>query len=84
MSPSLWCCRYSAASRQSFSLLYLGYALAALLPSIAIAIRRLHDTGKSGWMILVGLIPLVGPIILIVFYVQASDGPNEYGTGSED
>jgi uncharacterized membrane protein YhaH (DUF805 family) len=35
-------------------------------------------------MILVGLIPLVGPIILIVFYVQASDGPNEYGTGPED
>ena len=67
-----------------FFVLYLGYALAALLPSIAIAIRRLHDTGKSGWMILVGLIPLVGPIILIVFYVQASDGPNEYGTGPED
>jgi uncharacterized membrane protein YhaH (DUF805 family) len=67
-----------------FFLLYLGYALAVLLPSVAIAIRRLHDTGKSGWMILVGLIPLVGVIILIVFYVQASDGPNEYGTGPED
>ena len=48
------------------------------------AIRRLHDSGKSGWMILLGLIPFVGFIILIVFYVQPSDGPNEYGSGPED
>ncbi len=67
-----------------FLLLYVVYALAVLLPSIAIAIRRLHDTGKSGWMILLGLIPFVGFIILIVFYVQPSDGPNEYGQGPED
>jgi uncharacterized membrane protein YhaH (DUF805 family) len=67
-----------------FFVLYIVYALAVMLPSIAIAIRRLHDTGKSGWMILLGVIPFVGFIILIVFYVQASDGPNEYGTGPED
>jgi uncharacterized membrane protein YhaH (DUF805 family) len=67
-----------------FFLLYLVYGLAVILPSIAIAIRRLHDTGKSGWMILLGLIPFVGFIIMIVFYVQASDGPNQYGTGPED
>ena len=67
-----------------FFLLYSLYALAVLLPSLAIAIRRLHDTGKSGWMILLGLIPFVGFIILIVFYVQPSDGPNAYGQGPED
>jgi uncharacterized membrane protein YhaH (DUF805 family) len=67
-----------------FLILYFIYALAVLLPSLGIAIRRLHDTGKSGWMILLGLIPFVGFIILIVFYVQASDGPNEYGSGPED
>ena len=67
-----------------FLLLYFAYGLAVILPSIAIAIRRLHDTGKSGWMLLIGLIPLVGFIVMIVFYVQASDGPNEYGTGPED
>ena len=44
------------------------YSLAVLLPSIAIAIRRLHDIGKSGWWLLLGLIPVVGWIILIVFY----------------
>ena len=57
------------------------YWFAVIIPSIAIAVRRLHDTGRSGWMILLGLIPLVGSIILIVFYVQPSDGPNEYGAG---
>ena len=67
-----------------FLLLYIGYALAVLLPSIAIAIRRLHDTGKSGWFLLIGLIPLVGAIILIVFYIQPSVGANAYGAGPED
>jgi uncharacterized membrane protein YhaH (DUF805 family) len=67
-----------------FLILYFVYALAVFLPSLAIAVRRLHDTGKSGWMILLGLIPLVGFIILIVFYVQPSDGPNEYGSGPQD
>ena len=60
------------------------YLLALLIPSLAIAVRRLHDTGKSGWFILFGLIPIVGFIIQIVFYVQASDGPNQYGQASED
>jgi uncharacterized membrane protein YhaH (DUF805 family) len=67
-----------------FFVLYVLYGLAVLLPSIAIAIRRLHDTGKSGWMILLGLIPFVGFIILIVFYIQPTVGPNDYGTGPED
>ncbi len=67
-----------------FLALYLLYVVAVVLPGIAIAVRRLHDTGKSGWYILLGLIPLVGFIILIVFYVQPSDGPNEYGAAAED
>ncbi len=67
-----------------FLILYFAYALAVLLPSLALAIRRLHDSGKSGWMILLGLIPIVGFILLIVFYVQPSDSPNAYGHGPED
>ncbi|BDH03819.1 MULTISPECIES: DUF805 domain-containing protein [Streptomyces] len=55
--------------------LQLVYALAVLLPSLAVGVRRLHDTGRSGWMMLIGLIPLVGPIILIVFL--ASEGKPE-------
>lgn len=55
-------------------------ALVVLVPSIAITARRLHDTGKSGWWQLVGLIPLVGVIVMIVFLVQKGDaGDNEYG-----
>ena len=54
-------------------------SLALLLPSIAVAIRRLHDTSRSGWWILIGLIPIVGWIILIVFYCQDSHGDNQYG-----
>lgn len=60
--------------------IYILYALAVLIPGIAVAVRRLHDTGKSGWFLLLGLIPCVGGIILLVFVVTAGDvGDNEYG-----
>ena len=55
------------------------YPLAVLVPSLAIAWRRLHDIGKSGTYFLMGLIPLAGPIILIVYYCTDSVGDNEYG-----
>lgn len=54
--------------------------LALLLPSLAVLVRRLHDTGRTGWWVLIGLIPLVGAIILLVFCVQDGDpAPNQYG-----
>ncbi|MER6123590.1 DUF805 domain-containing protein [Streptomyces sp. NPDC001795] len=62
------------------SILGLLYTLAVLLPGLGVTVRRLHDTGKSGWWILISLIPLVGTIILIVFL--ATDGqpePNQHG-----
>jgi uncharacterized membrane protein YhaH (DUF805 family) len=56
------------------------YSLAVLIPSLAVSVRRLHDTGRSGWWLLLALIPLVGPIVLIVFMVQDSQpGANMYG-----
>ncbi|MFJ3909142.1 uncharacterized membrane protein YhaH (DUF805 family) [Streptomyces sp. 2132.2] len=64
----------------TYPLLYGIYALAVLLPSLAVAIRRLHDTGKSGWWLLIALVPLIGGIWLIV--LMATEGqaqPNEYG-----
>lgn len=67
-----------------FSLLFFIYALAVFVPSIAVAIRRLHDTDKSGWFMLIGLIPFVGAIILLVFVIQeGTSGPNQYGPGQE-
>lgn len=63
-----------------FFILYVIYALALLIPGLAAGVRRLHDTGKSGWFILISLIPIVGFIILIVFLVQRGDpNPNAYG-----
>lgn len=53
--------------------------LALLLPSIAVTVRRLHDTGRSGWWYFISLVPLVGGIILLVFTCEASHGPNQYG-----
>jgi len=63
-----------------FTVVGLLWGLAMLIPSIAVAIRRLHDTNKSGWFLLIALIPLIGAIILIVFYATQGDpGPNNYG-----
>jgi uncharacterized membrane protein YhaH (DUF805 family) len=60
--------------------LYLVYTLAFLLPSIAVAIRRLHDTGRTGWWLLLAFVPLIGAIVLLVFYCfDSQPGDNEYG-----
>lgn len=67
-----------------FGFLYFLYFLGTFLPSLAIAVRRLHDTGKSGWMLLISLIPIVGGIVLLVFFVSASTGTNAYGAAAED
>jgi uncharacterized membrane protein YhaH (DUF805 family) len=56
------------------------YDLAVVVPGLAGAVRRLHDTGKSGWYFLIGFIPLVGTIMLIVFLCRPSvPGENQYG-----
>ncbi|SFZ98592.1 Integral membrane protein [hydrothermal vent metagenome] len=56
------------------------FALALLVPSIAIAIRRLHDIGKSGWWYLIAFIPVIGILVLLYFFVQDSQPEaNQYG-----
>ncbi|MBL1143184.1 MAG: DUF805 domain-containing protein [Proteobacteria bacterium] len=54
-------------------------SLVAIIPSLSIAARRLHDTGRSGWWLLISLLPLIGIIVLLVFLVMDSDGDNNYG-----
>lgn len=55
-------------------------ALALLIPSLAVAARRLHDSGRSGWLQLISLIPIIGIIVLIVFWCQDSAaGENKHG-----
>jgi uncharacterized membrane protein YhaH (DUF805 family) len=56
------------------------YSLWVVVPGLAVTIRRLHDLDKSGWNLLWALIPLVGPIMLIVWYATAGTrGPNRFG-----
>ena len=63
-----------------FSILGTIWSLAVLLPSLAVCVRRLHDIGKAWTWILLGLIPVVGQIILIVFFCQDSQpGENQFG-----
>ncbi len=63
-----------------FSALYVIYALAALVPNLAVDVRRLHDIGKSGWWLLIAIVPIVGAIILIVWWAtDGQPGDNQYG-----
>ena len=60
------------------------YSLAVLIPSLAVSVRRLHDTGRSGWWFLLAFIPLIGALVLIYFMVQDSQaGSNQYGENSK-
>lgn len=60
------------------------YMLVALLPSIAVTIRRLHDTDRSGWWMLVALIPFVGALLLLVLMIlDGTNGENRFGSGSD-
>lgn len=56
------------------------FMLITLIPALAVGVRRLHDIGKSGWMWLVGLIPLIGSIwLLVLFATNGNTGENKYG-----
>jgi uncharacterized membrane protein YhaH (DUF805 family) len=56
------------------------YALGVIIPSIAVGVRRLHDTDRSGWWLLIGLVPLIGAIVLIVFFcTDSTPGENRFG-----
>ena len=56
------------------------YSLGIVIPSIAVTVRRLHDTGRSGWWVPIGIVPIIGTIVLVVFTVQGSQqGDNQHG-----
>ncbi len=60
--------------------LFALYAIASLIPSLAVTVRRMHDLGKSGWNILISCIPLVGPIwFLVLLVTEGEHGENYYG-----
>ncbi len=60
--------------------IYILYFLFALIPSIAVTVRRLHDTGNSGWMLLINFIPVIGPIwLFILMCIEGENKENQYG-----
>ncbi|HYN67677.1 MAG TPA: DUF805 domain-containing protein [Ornithinibacter sp.] len=58
--------------------------LALLLPNLAVAVRRLHDTGRTGWWLLIGLVPLIGFVVLLYFFILDSENDNQYGPYPKD
>jgi len=61
------------------------YSLAIFIPALAVSVRRLHDIGKSGWMILITLIPFIGSIWLFVLMViDSNPGENKYGPNPKE
>jgi uncharacterized membrane protein YhaH (DUF805 family) len=74
----------SASDNVGIGLLFYGlmmiYSLAVLIPSLAVAVRRLHDVGKSGWFYFIVLIPIIGVIwLLVLFFTEGDQGVNAYG-----
>jgi uncharacterized membrane protein YhaH (DUF805 family) len=69
-----------ATQAKVIGIVFLVYGLAVLIPGLAVAVRRLHDTGRTGWWVLIGIIPVIGTIILLVFLASDSQpGDNQYG-----
>jgi uncharacterized membrane protein YhaH (DUF805 family) len=61
------------------------YTLAVLIPGLAVGVRRLHDVGKSGWMLLIAFIPLVGAIwLLVLFATDGNPNENKYGVNQKE
>ena len=73
------------AGVSGYGVLYVIYSFAVFIPGLAVTVRRLHDVGKSGWMIFVVLIPLIGPIwLLVLSLTDSSPGENEYGANPKE
>jgi uncharacterized membrane protein YhaH (DUF805 family) len=72
-------------TKSGFGLCSAVWAVAMVIPSLAVSIRRLHDTGRSGWWLLIGVIPLLGAIALIVFFAQDGEpGTNRFGSNPKE
>jgi len=71
---------FQTSADQKFGPLISIYSLAVLIPTFAVQIRRLHDIGRTGWWLLLSLLPIIGSIVLIIFYCTDSEpGTNLYG-----
>ena len=75
----------TAITGVGYGFFYILYALAVLIPGLAVCVRRLHDVGKSGWMFFIILIPIAGGIWMLILMVTDSiAGENEYGPNPKE
>ena len=65
-----------------FTVLFWLVEIALLVPSLSLCIRRLHDVGKTGWLLLLALVPIAN-LYLLYLYCQPSDGPNQWGDSAD-
>lgn len=76
---------YTPGQPGSVGMLGMLWSLAVLLPGLAVAVRRLHDTGRSGFWLFIGLVPIIGWIVLVIFYVMDSQpGANKHGPSPKE
>ena len=76
---------YSVGETASIGLFSSVFVIAMMLPTFAVLARRLHDIGRSGWWILIGLIPIIGAIVLLIFTVRDSqEGENRFGPNPKE
>lgn len=68
------------SANDAFGILLILFVLGIILPDLAVTVRRLHDTDRSGWWILIDFIPLIGPIVLLIWFcTRGTPGPNRFG-----
>ncbi|MEQ8368556.1 MAG: DUF805 domain-containing protein [Roseicyclus sp.] len=71
---------FGSVGGQQIGVLAPLFSLAVFLPSISVGVRRLHDLDKSGWWLLIALVPLIGFLVLLYFFVQrGTEGSNQFG-----
>lgn len=69
----------------AFTVIIALFAIVILIPNLSVSVRRLHDIGKSGWYLLIGLIPLIGGLVLLVWTLMDSEpGDNQYGSNPKE
>lgn len=69
----------SSAISEMFAILALVFALGMLIPATAAGVRRLHDTDKSGWWLLLGIVPLIGLLLIYFLAIEGTPGDNRFG-----
>jgi uncharacterized membrane protein YhaH (DUF805 family) len=75
----------TASNELGYGIIYGLYSLAILIPTLAVAVRRLHDIGKSGWWIFISLVPIVGSIwLLVLLATDSQPGENQYGPNPKE